>query len=484
MKTSNPSFFAALAFSICLASCKPINTQTGKDESINLCPDTTQASNDSMSKPQIDGVTISATNSTCATTHANGGKIDIAGQSQVVRTTVSTAGSTRATAYQNGNKIITKDGKTFITWLDHVGELVQIKVKSYDGKSRKWSDSVTVGTGNDSHAGGVLTMDKAGYIHIVYGAHHEKMKYSRTVRPLDISAWIQTGIFGSAKDTYPSLVTAPDDTLWCATRSSATDPWRLRIYRKPPDMKWDSGLDILEVGDMGYAQVGNSLAVGADGTIHVGILIYTTKSDGGRMVGYLRSRDAGKTWENAEGHILKIPATPESDCFIEQGKTLDMRIGNIALDPGGNPWMTVSHLEEKPITVVLRHYENNQWQSINLLPVLQKAMPNRNISEAGVSFDRNGTLYVSCSGGEGIQWWGSPKQEVIMLKSQDKGRNFDVTAISKFNAAQPSWLQSIERPFSGQLLDKAPSVIFTSGVPGDGVRAKDQTDVVFASFDE
>lgn len=103
----------------------------------------------------------------------------------VNRKTLSSCGSTRATAYPSGNKIITKDGKIFIAWLDHVNKVNQIKVKCYDSQNGKWSKSIVVGTGDDSHAGPVISMDKAGHLHIVYGAHHQPFKYSHTVRPLD-----------------------------------------------------------------------------------------------------------------------------------------------------------------------------------------------------------------------------------------------------------------------------------------------------------
>jgi hypothetical protein len=427
-------------------------------------------------------------------------------ESHMYRKILSTNGSTRATAYVSSNKIITKDGKIFVTWLDHVGKLNQIKVKSYDCESRKWSDSVIVGIGNDSHAGPALTMDKAGYIHIVYGSHHEPLKYSRTLSPLDISKWTKNEMFG-AKDTYPSLITAPNGTLWCATRSSDTNPWCLRIYRRLPGKSWDTGIDVLQADELGYAQTGNSLAVGKDGTIHLSLAIYTQKAKACKFVGYMCSKDDGLTWENAAGRTMTIPVTSKSDCFVEKGNILNMRVSNIALDPNGIPWMGVSNYNRKPNTVVLKHYENNKWKSINLLPFLQAGMPHRNIlleatisiinllpfvhiatiphrniAEATISFDRNGTLYVACSGGIGNKWWGSPEQEVIMLKSKDKGKSFEVIPISIFDSTKANWLGSIERPFSAQLLNNTPSVLYTSGFPGKGVKSKVKTSVVFVHF--
>ena len=447
MKLNYMSFIGILVFSVCLTSCTRNNTQIDEDESINLCHNTTLTQDDNR------------------------------GKTQVARTTISTTGSTRATAYV-GNKIITKDGKTFIGWLDHIGELSQIKVKCYDIKSKTWGDAVNVGTGADSHGGPSMTMDNKGYLHMVYGAHHQPLKYSRTVRPMDISEWVDLGTFGS-KETYPSLITAPDGTLWCATRSSATDPWRLCVYCKLPDQEWSSAIDVLEADELGYAQTGNTLVVGADGTIHLGLYIYTTKSNAGKVIGYLRSHDNAKTWENAYGDVMTLPVTSESDCFFERGDTFNMYLGGFALDPEGNPWLSVVHQEKRPVSTSLTHFENGKWVSIDLLPFLQAAMPGRNIAQADLSFDRNGTLYIAASGAKGDGWWGSPLQEVILMKSQDKGKSFEVTAISEFDSAKPNWLPSIEKPFSANLLDKAPCILYTCGFPGKGVRSKINTDVIF-----
>ena len=173
------------------------------------------------------------------------------------RTTLSTRGSTRATAYAMSNKIVTRNDRVFVSWLDHVSD---IRAKVYDTRTQTWGDTVTVGKGVDNHSGPALTMDDAGQLHIVYGTHHHPFKYRRTVRPLDITEWTKEERFGE-KGTYPSLTATPDGALWCACRSSRTDPWRLRVFRRRRGGDWDDGLDVLDVGARGYAWLGNALAL-------------------------------------------------------------------------------------------------------------------------------------------------------------------------------------------------------------------------------
>ncbi|MDA0989668.1 MAG: BNR-4 repeat-containing protein [Verrucomicrobia bacterium] len=377
------------------------------------------------------------------------------------------------------NKIITRNDRIFVVWLDHVSD---VRAKMYDTKTRTWGESVTVGKGVDNHSGPALTMDDAGHLHVVYGTHHHPFKYRRTVRPLDITEWTGEELFGK-KGTYPSVITAPNDVLWCACRSSLTNPWRLRLFRRMPDCEWDHGLDILDVGVTGYAWLGNSLAVDSKGTVHLAFVIYDEHPKGGKACGYLCTRDDGKTWQTADGRTMDLPVGPKSECFVEQGRTLDMRVKSVVLDPEGLPWFSAIHLERSPRSVLLWHYNGKAWDSVNLLPSVEAAMPGHEVVDAGISFDREGTLYAACTVEPVVprdrKWFGHASQEVVLLVSSDRGKHFDVIPISEEDASKPNWLASIERPFSGEPLDHVPAILYTHGGPGEGCTGGPATEVVF-----
>ncbi len=401
----------------------------------------------------------------------------------VSRKVLSRRGSTRATAYSMSNKIVTRDGRIFVAWLDFVSE---IRVAVFDVAAGEWSDPVEVGRGVDNHSGPALTLDGNGFLHIVYGPHHHPFRYRRSARPLEIGEWTPEETF-AAKATYPSLVAAPDGRLWCACRSSRTDPWRLRLYRRAAGGRWDEGVDLLDVAARGYAWLGNSLAVGPDGTVHLAFVIYDSEAGRGRACGYLRTRDGGRTWETAGGNGVNLPVTPASGCFVEQDPALDMRVGNVVLDPRGNPWFSATHLERSPRTVLLWHHDGTKWTSEDPGPSLRKALPGREIVDATVTFDAAGTLYVACTVQEelppGVRWWGHPSQEVVLLTSADRGRSFRVLPVSPPDPGAPNWLPSIERPFSARPLEGIPSLLYTHGGPGTGSNTEGPpTEVVFVRF--
>ena len=125
---------------------------------------------------------------------------------------LSATGSGRASAYLESGKIITFRGRTHVTWLDTPPEGFRIKIRTLDHASGQWSSAVTVGEAVDNHGGPALTVDAAGYLHIVYFSHHHPFRYHRSVRPNDAGEWGEMEQFGRDL-TYPTLLCAPDGTL-------------------------------------------------------------------------------------------------------------------------------------------------------------------------------------------------------------------------------------------------------------------------------
>jgi len=392
--------------------------------------------------------------------------------------TLSTNGSTRATAYAMSNKIITKDGKIFVSWLDYPANIM---MQVFDTSTNSWGEAVEVGQGVDNHSGPALTMDNEGYFHIAFGPHHDAFQYKRSLKPMDISAWTPVERFGTG-GTYPSLISDADGTLYCTYRSSSTDPWRVLFQQRPARGAWSKPLALVDADTTGYAQFGNSLAVSADGELHMVFHIYDQKPAGGKYAGYMRSRDHGKTWESAEGRKLTLPVTPESPCIIDQGAEFDMRTGNIALDSNGNPWFGVIHLERSPRTVDLWHHNGQKWETRDLQKALVTALPKREVVGAVISFDNDGALHIASTVEDfiapGQEYWGQPSQEIVLLTLDTQKDQFQILPISTPDAKQPNWIPSIERPYNHQQIG-VPSLIFTHGGPGKGLIGEEGTEVIF-----
>lgn len=70
------------------------------------------------------------------------------------------------------NKIITFDDKTHVSWLDSIEDEFRVQIKTLDRTTGAWSDTYTLGVGEDNHGGPALTVDSEGYLHAVYYPHN------------------------------------------------------------------------------------------------------------------------------------------------------------------------------------------------------------------------------------------------------------------------------------------------------------------------
>ena len=84
-----------------------------------------------------------------------------------------------------------------MAWLDTPDEGFRVKMRSLDQASGEWSDEVTIGESIDNHGGPALTIDREGYLHIVYFSHHHPFRYHRSVRPNDSTEWGPMEQFGT-----------------------------------------------------------------------------------------------------------------------------------------------------------------------------------------------------------------------------------------------------------------------------------------------
>jgi len=340
---------------------------------------------------------------------------------------------------------------------------------------------VLVGRGVDNHGGPALSMDSRGHLYIAFGPHNGPFQLRRSKRPFDISEWETLPEFGDHA-TYPSLVCGPDDTLHCTYRGGPM-PRRLMYQRRPPGGDWTPPRELVNPAVAnGYTQYGNALAVGQDGILHLAFHIYHHHPPGGKAVGYLRSEDGGDTWRTAEGERIELPASPSTRCFIERGRELDMRVGNIAVDARGRPWLPVFHFEAKPRTVTLWTHDGVGWRARPVLPEIRSHFPDKELAWQGtLTFDREGRLYLATVVQTPPGGWGHPSQEVVLLISDDGARTFRVFSISATDPELPNWLPSVERPFGPRPIG-APALVYTHGGPGVGCTEGDPTEVVFVQL--
>lgn len=392
---------------------------------------------------------------------------------------LSETGSGRATAYAETNKIVTIGNKTHAAWLDSVGEKFFIRIRTLDHETNTWSPVYTVGETYDNHGGPALTADSEGYLHIVYYPHHHPFRYRRSLQPNDASAWTPETQFGS-KCTYPSMVCDKNGTLYLVCRESVDEKWKLNLYSKAKDGDWSGPIAIFEGNaGKGYVRFQASLALGKNGkSLHLAFMTYEREmGEKGYMIGYMESHDGGTTWQCRNGRTLLLPANPGTVEFVEMANPeisrVNMRMGSLAIDNMGKPWVMYSRLDQQPFETFLATVsENDEWIKMPLLPLIQKHFPNRGVQTPGsIAFTEDGSLYavvttVKAHSAYENSFWGDPSDEVVLLVSKDGGKLFDTYPVSTPDDSIPNWLPSLQRPTSPSSI-QSPYLMFTQGFRGD-----------------
>ena len=267
---------------------------------------------------------------------------------------LSAHGCGRATAYPQENKIVTLDDRVHVAWLDSVAEGFRVRIRTLDRASGTWSATHTIGEAYDNHGGPALVCDSQGYLHVAYYPHHHAIRYRRSLRPNDASAWTDEELIGDGY-SYPKLAVGRNDELLLSCRRSFLRegrlgherPFELHLLRKSPGGSWSEPLVLARSRHPNYAHFGDSYAWAPDRVgLHMTIRFHE-KSDAeayGRIqtVGYLFSPDAGRTWQRSDGTQVTLPVTAETVDVIAAGG-LDygsaLQAGALAVAPDGTPWL-------------------------------------------------------------------------------------------------------------------------------------------------
>jgi hypothetical protein len=391
---------------------------------------------------------------------------------------LSTEGCGRATGYAEANKIVTSGGKTHAAWLDSSANGFRVRIRTLDRRTGRWSPVYTIGKARDNHGGPALTIDSRGCLHVAYFPHHHPMRYRRSTRPNDASGWTEAEQFGK-RCTYPTLLAGPDDTLYLTCRESTQKRWVVNLYVRKPSGPWRLAGAILRSRFPGYAHFQEALAWGPDRkTLHLSCRIYEGPGGRHQTVGYLLSRDFGRTWQRADGRAVPVPATAETVDVVESLREApaaggqSLRCGAIAVDSAGVPRILYSTVGEKGGDLLLAQPgAGGKWRRRSIGRQLTSVWPGWiPMMPGGLALHQAGRICAVatlCRPGRerGEKLWGHPTSEVAWLRLRDDGELVEASLLSKPDPATPHWLPNLERA-TGWNQAARPGVIYTAGQRG------------------
>lgn len=389
-------------------------------------------------------------------------------------------GSGRATGYAEANKIVTADGNTHVAWLDSIEKGFRVRIRTLNRSNGSWSETYTIGEAYDNHGGPALTIDSEGYLHAAYYPHHHPMRYRKSVNPHDASEWTEPESIGE-QTTYPTLVCGSDNTLYLSCRESATDRWKVDLYRKSATElgHWEGPQTLIQARKPGYAHFQEALSWGPEHQkLHLTSRIHEQRNENDppqETLIYLESPDGGRTWYGYRGAVLDLPVTADrADKLIEGGRREDepsIRCGNLAIDSNGTSYTVYSMDTE----TYLAWLENDTWVRRSLNKILRKEQQELGLTLPGnISInDRNQWIVVATTGefeaAEQDTIWGHPRSEIVIFRgsTQDKTGHIENRIVSQKQEDVANWLPNVEHDTGHHTVPDQLGAIYTSGPPGD-----------------
>ena len=419
-------------------------------------------------------------------------------------------GSDRGSAAWQNNTILRHCDQVFVTWqsFDPTTSQYSVWVGAVQYGTNIWRSrvmlAVPAGYVMDNHGYASIIADKSGFLHLLYGPHNAPMLEAVSTSPWDASAFHPPAIVPTAPwndTTYSSVARDSAGTLHFLYRGrNSANEWRLIYQRGTTNATtgattWGAPAVLASTANgasntTGYSLYDGTIAVSdrfGVHSIHVAFQLYDQVSIAAHAWGYLRSDDGGNTWKDSHGTAVTLPvdhSTSSSAHLVESSASIDVRIGNIAISPFGNPWISVVYVTPSPTgyDTKLWHLLGGSWSTVSLSPYMSVFGPSWRVAGATIAFDAQGFLYVAAervdanSSGP-TPWFASPSKEIVLLVTPIQSLSFQLYPISPIDPTRPHWLASIERPTTSGSIS-IPSLLYTDG--SDTANSNGQaTDIVW-----
>ena len=376
--------------------------------------------------------------------------------------TIDTLGSNRATAYPMQNKMVSSDingvRKTFIAYSKNTAidsfetwQSMSVWVATFNHLTQVIESNTFIGYMYDNHGSPALTIDSNGFLHIVYGVHHNPVRYKKSVEPNNTTIWTPeeriSAIYGELDSN--------DVDLW--------NDYSLRVVKGEftyPIIKVDSFDNIHIVGSLN-SKTGYISKIGGEWTFPK--IIYTaTKS--------LSRYDVMMNIINDEIHIL----APDLEYILNEdglkrgdldyhhyisndyGETFDYYglawsiadgygygIGNISFDADGNPhFLVIKRDWGQKQGIWYNSLIGFDWQSHYL------DIPSKNVWSAKMFHDGNDPIIVA-QVNETVEDWGDSTNQIQLIRLKKDQQDYfldkiiDLTEITTTTAVL-NWLPCIE----------------------------------------
>lgn len=195
----------------------------------------------------------------------------------------------------------------------------------------------------DPHRVYAVAVDAAGHVHVAGNMHSSRLRYLRSTRPHDITAWQDAGMVDVDEDavSYPTFVAGPERALLFFYRDGSSRGGDLVLNTLPADGgTWQRTGVVLAGRKVHAAPYPQHIHVDERGRLHLlHVWRVAAGAEGNRFISYIVSPDGGDSWETVEGRALPTPVgiDPAAVAVTVPDDIVVVNQGGAATDADGRP---------------------------------------------------------------------------------------------------------------------------------------------------
>lgn len=267
------------------------------------------------------------------------------------------------------NAITTYKHYQFTAYYDENSYLILAKRKI---TTQNWEILKTTYQGNtkDAHNSISIAADGAGYLHVSWDHHDNKLRYAKSKMPMSLDLGKEVAMTGQEeqKVSYPEFYNLPSGNLLFFYRSGASGRGNMVINSYDlKNKKWSQVQHNLLNGEEKRSAYWQS-TIDNQGTIHLSWVWreswdVSTNHD----LCYARSKDGGITWEKSTGEKYKLPITISTAEYAWKIPQKSSLINQTAMttDKNGNPYIATYWSEDEIPQYQIVYLDKGNWKKIN-----------------------------------------------------------------------------------------------------------------------
>jgi len=337
------------------------------------------------------------------------------------------------TAVFRKNSLVSFGDYQYISFYNKNGYVVLGKRKLNE---QKWELKQTSCKGNvlDAHNVISIMIDGAGFLHVAWDHHNNKLHYAKNISPgsLELSSQLSMTGRNENKVSYPEFYRMPNGNLLFFYRDGGSGNGNLVINQYNLKTNQWATLQSNLIDGEGKRNAYWQACIDDHGTIHISwVWRETPDVSSNHDICYARSKDDGITWEKSTGEKYQLPinsSNAEIACVIPQQSELINQASMVA-DEKGNPYIA-TYWREKGSSIPQYHlvFKNKDWQIQNL-----------KFRKTAFSLSGSGTKQIPISRPQIISWNNKNKlAAAIIFRDAERGNKVSV-AISQ-NLKEEKWV--------------------------------------------